>query len=71
MGYLDLDMLWPQEWSRPLFKNTTSKNRVKEMMKYLLFYLRARLSTDKFAMITDIWSKFPGNCQICYIAGEK
>ena len=52
-----------------------SRNRCREIMRFLRFDLRnkrsARLQTDKFALISDIWNRFVDNGISCYKPGEN
>ncbi|GBP04453.1 PiggyBac transposable element-derived protein 4 [Eumeta japonica] len=70
---LDLDSLWSIKWGNPIIKATMSRNRFREIMKYLRFdhksSRRQRLNEDKFAMISDICYEFIANAQACYIPG--
>ncbi|GBP34891.1 hypothetical protein EVAR_26480_1 [Eumeta japonica] len=71
---LDLDSLWSIKWGNPIIKATMSRNRFREIMKYLRFdhksSRRLRLNEDKFAMISDICYEFIANAQACYIPGR-
>lgn len=72
---IDYDFLWNKTWGPPFFSETMSRNRFREIMKYLRFDLKSnrsqRLKTDKFAMFSDIWNKFIGNCATSYKPGEN
>ena len=52
-----------------------SRNRCREIMRFLRFDLcstrSARLKTDKFALISDIWNRFVDNSISCYKFGEN
>ena len=52
-----------------------SRNRCREIMRFLRFDLRStrstRLQTDKFALILDISNRFVDNCMSCYKPGEN
>ena len=52
-----------------------SRNRCRKIMRFLRFDLRstmlARLQTDKFALISDIWNRFVDNSISCYKPGEN
>ena len=52
-----------------------SRNRCHEIMRFLRFDLRstrsARLQTDKFAFISNIWNRFVDNSISCYKPGEN
>ena len=51
------------------------RNRCREIMRFLRFDLRsamsARLQTEKFALISDIWNMFADNSLSCYKVGEN
>ena len=51
------------------------RNRCREIMRYLCFDLcrtrSARLQTDKFALISDIWNRFVDNSISHYKLGEN
>ena len=53
---------WNKEWNVIFFQQTMSKNRCREIMRFLRFDLRstrlARSRTDKFALISDISNRF-------------
>ncbi|KAF2878914.1 hypothetical protein ILUMI_27259 [Ignelater luminosus] len=55
---LELECLWSTKWGPPFFRETMSKNRFKEIMKFLRFDIRTtrreRLQHDKFALVSDI-----------------
>ena len=50
---------WNEEWGVSFFQQTMSRNRCREVIRFLRFDLRstksARWQTDKFALISDIW----------------
>ena len=52
-----------------------SRNRCRKIMCFLRFDLlstrSARLQTDKFALISNIWNKFVDNNMSCYKPGEN
>ena len=57
---------WSREWGQPIFANTISTDRFKELMKHLRF---DNLSTrpekrqaDKLCLISEIWNDFIENC---------
>lgn len=70
---LDVDSLWSFKWGNPIIKAIMSRNRFREIMKYLRFdhksSRRQRLNEDKFAMISETWYEFISNAQACYIPG--
>ena len=64
---------WNEEWGVSFFQQTMSRNRCREIIRFLRFDLRstksARWQTDKFALISDIW--FVDNSISCYQPGEN
>ncbi|KAF2883765.1 hypothetical protein ILUMI_22410 [Ignelater luminosus] len=62
---LELDSLWSIKWKPPFFREAMSKNRFKEIMKFL----RERLLHNK--LVSDIWNRFIYNCKISYVPGEN
>ena len=66
---------WNKEWGVSFFQQTLSRIRSREIMRFLRFDLRstrsARLQTDKFALISDIWNRFVDNSISCYKPGEN
>jgi len=58
---MELDLLWSEKYGVQLCQDT-SRNRFREIMKYLRFDLRAkrseRLKEEKYALISDIWERF-------------
>lgn len=65
-----VEFIWSEEWGNNYFKNTMSRNRYKELLRYIRFDTRSsrseRLQTDKFALISTIWNRFIENCKSCY-----
>ena len=70
---IELHSLWSNKWGTEFFKNAMSRDRFLEILRYLRFDIRAtrraRLETDKFALISEVWYDFIQNCQNCYIPG--
>ncbi|XP_049294418.1 uncharacterized protein LOC125769653 [Anopheles funestus] len=52
-----------------------SRNRFREIMKFLRFDEKStrseRLQTDKFALISDVFSRYVSNCQSNYVPGPN
>ena len=63
--------LWSKEWGQLIFRNTMSRDRYQEIMKYLrfddFFSRRQRRETDKFCLISEVWNCFIENCKKCYV----
>ncbi|XP_056221053.1 piggyBac transposable element-derived protein 4-like [Seriola aureovittata] len=51
------------------------RSRYREIMRYLRFdkkeSRRARLSSDKFALMSEVWGRFVSNCLACYKPGAN
>lgn len=69
-----VDHLWSKTWGPPFFRKTMSRDRFKEIMKFLRFDIRStrsdRLKTDKFALVSQVWDRFIGNCIVSYRPNE-
>lgn len=67
--------LWSKTWGPNFFPETMSRDRFIAIMKYLRFDKKStrklRLPNDKFALISEVWTTFIENCQLCYKAGEN
>jgi hypothetical protein len=72
---LDVNDLWSKEWGPPIFAATMSRDRFKEILRFLRFDQKstrsARLINDKFALASEIWSPFVQNSQLCFAAGAN
>ncbi|XP_056120044.1 piggyBac transposable element-derived protein 3-like [Rhinichthys klamathensis goyatoka] len=70
---MDLATFWSAEWGCAFFKETMSRNRFQEIMRFLRFdkreTRRTRLRDNKFALMSDVWDKFVQNCIACYKPG--
>ncbi|XP_046399972.1 uncharacterized protein LOC124166486 [Ischnura elegans] len=70
---LPIKSLWSVKWGLPLCKAAMSRDRFQEILRFLRFDIKStrpsRLATDKFALISEVWSNFIGNSQACYIPG--
>ncbi|XP_074485815.1 uncharacterized protein LOC141764447 isoform X1 [Sebastes fasciatus] len=73
--YMDLSSLWSEKWGFLFFKETMSRNRFREIMRFLRFdkkkTRRARLQDDKFALVSATWNKFVQNSIACYKPGAN
>lgn len=69
-----LSDLWSEEWGLDIFRKTMSRNRFKEIQRYLRFddrvSRRQRLQNDKFTLFSEIWDMFITNCQNHYMPTE-
>lgn len=65
-----IEMLWSKTWGPNYFRETLSRDRFREIMRFLRFDLKstrsARLKTDKFALVSTVWDRFIENCITCY-----
>ncbi|KAM9344037.1 uncharacterized protein KZ484_016419 [Pholidichthys leucotaenia] len=71
---IDMDSFWSEEWGLPFFRETMPRNRFREIMRYLSFEKKNNghtSSTDKFALISDVWDGFAANCGACYKPGAN
>jgi hypothetical protein len=72
---LDLNDMWSKQWGPPIFTETMSRDRFKEILRFLRFDQKSNRSTrlvnDKFALASDIWSPFVKNSQLCFTPGEN
>lgn len=67
--------LWDKEWGPPFFSETMSRDRFREIMRFLRFDDRdsraRRKETDKFCLVSELWNKFVENCLACYRPDEN
>ncbi|XP_046711378.1 acetylserotonin O-methyltransferase 2 isoform X2 [Silurus meridionalis] len=65
---------WSESFLVPVIKETMSRDRFISIMQHLRFdyeHMRAeRVKTDKFAAISDIWTRFNKNCAESFTPGE-
>ncbi len=70
---MELDSLWSVVWGPPFFRATMSRDRFRDIMRYLRFDKKTtrsqRLQIDKFGLISEIWNKFIENSINCYKPG--
>ncbi|XP_051956395.1 piggyBac transposable element-derived protein 4-like isoform X1 [Xyrauchen texanus] len=70
-----LDDFWSKEFGHSFFKETMSRQKFRDIMRYLRFDDKstraARLVTDRFAMISEIFDKFVKNSIASYTPGEN
>jgi hypothetical protein len=63
---LPLKSLWSKTWGIQFFNKAMSRDRFIEILKYLRFDTKAdrreRLTTDKFALVSQVWNAFISNC---------
>jgi len=72
---VDYNVLWNVNWGLRFFPDTMSRNRSREIMRYLRFDLNRtrsqRLQSDKFALASEVWQRFIDKCFLCYGPGEN
>ena len=65
-----VEQIWSRAWGINYFPSTMSRDRYKELLKFIRFDIRSsraeRLQTDKFALISIIWNRFIDNSKACY-----
>ena len=70
-----VDMVWSKRWGAPIIAELMSRNRYKELLKYLQFDVRTsrseRVKTDKFALFSTVWNRFIENCKVMYRPNEN
>lgn len=70
---MDLASFWSADWGYAFFKETMSRNRFQEIMRFLRFdkkeTRRTRLQENKFALVAEVWEKFVQNSIACYKPG--
>ncbi|XP_056144379.1 piggyBac transposable element-derived protein 4-like [Lampris incognitus] len=70
---MELAKMWSEKWGVPFFRETMSRNRFKEIMRFLRFDKKetrcVRLQDDKFALMSATWNRFVENCIACYKPG--
>ena len=64
---MPLEGLWDSSWEYPMFNKTLSRNRFKEIMRFLRFKItsdrRQRVVLDKFCLASSLWNSFIKNCK--------
>lgn len=67
--------IWSKNWGPPFFRETMSRDRYKELLRYIRFDIREersiRLKTDKFALFSTVWNRFIENCKSHYSPNEN
>ena len=68
---LPLESLWDSSWGCPMFKKTLSRNRFKEIMRFLRFDIkrdrRQRVVLDKSCLASSLWNSFIENYKKAYL----
>ena len=72
---LPLHSFWSDEFGLPIFKQSMSRDRFYEILRYLRFDVKSsrkeRLNTDKFALASELWYPFIENCQKCFVPSQN
>ena len=62
---MPVESLWQSTWAFPMFNNTLSRHRFKEIMGFLRFDVRSdkrqRVIHDKFCLASSLWNLFIEN----------
>ena len=70
---VEVDLMWSEKYGFPFIKNVMSRDRFREIMRFLRFDDKStrsiRLQSDKFALVSEVFDKFVSNSQACYIPG--
>ncbi|XP_065814652.1 activating transcription factor 7-interacting protein 1 isoform X2 [Labrus bergylta] len=70
---IELESFWSEEWGLAFFRTTMPRNRFRQIMRYLCFDKKddrhARLCSDKFALMSEVWGGFVSNSIACYKPG--
>lgn len=71
---IEMESFWSEKWGNTFFTSTLSRNRFREIMRFLRFdkkeTRRIRLTTDRFALMAEVWERFRQNCVACYKPGQ-
>lgn len=66
-----VDQIWSRKWGINFFSSTMSRNRYKELLRFIRFDIRStrseRLASDKFALFSTVWNRFIENCKSNYM----
>ncbi|KAK2580001.1 hypothetical protein KPH14_010766 [Odynerus spinipes] len=72
---LKLSYLWSVKWGPEFFRRTMSRDKFKQILRFIRFDKRTERSTlirtNKFALFSEIWDKFIENSQACYQPGQN
>uniref|UniRef100_A0A1A8U1F2 PiggyBac transposable element-derived protein domain-containing protein n=1 Tax=Nothobranchius furzeri TaxID=105023 RepID=A0A1A8U1F2_NOTFU len=67
--------LWSKEWGVPFFTSTMSRNRFRDIMRFLRFDQKhtrcTRLSNDKFALVRNVWDRLIQNSLASFKPGAE
>ncbi|KAM3864755.1 activating transcription factor 7-interacting protein 1-like [Diretmus argenteus] len=72
---IEMESFWSEEWGLSFFNTTMHRNRYREIMRYLRSDKKEsrhiRLSSDKFALMSEVWETFVNNSIACYKPGAN
>lgn len=72
---IPIDDLWSSKWGNDIFRRSMTRDRFKDIMRHIRFDEKStrstRLTTDKFALFSEIWNSFISNCQQHYMPSEN
>ncbi|KAI4814923.1 hypothetical protein KUCAC02_005099 [Chaenocephalus aceratus] len=72
---IEVESFWSEQWGNAFFNATLSRNRFREIMRYLRFdkkeTRRCRLTTDKFTHVRKVWDRFVENSIASYRPGRR
>ena len=75
MKNMSVSNIFSTNYGPELIRGTMSRDRFKEILKYIRFDMREsrshRLQNDKFALISTVWNRFMDNNKACYKPGEN
>ena len=67
--------IWSKKWGSAFFHDTMSRDRYREILKFIRFDIRSTrsqcLMTDQFALVSTMWNQFIENCKASYRPGEN
>ena len=70
-----VELFWSKKWGSAIFRDTMSRDRYREILKFTRFDVRStrsqRLMTDKLALVSTMWNRFIENCKASYRPGEN
>ena len=70
-----VEQIWSKKWGIPYFAKSMSRDRYRELLKFIRFDIRStrseRLCNDKFALFSTVWNRFIDNCKSNYVPNEN
>lgn len=68
---MDVEDLWSKEWGPPFFSTTMSRNRFREIMRFLRFDQKDTSESDMFVLISEVWDRLIKNSIACFKPGAE